>query len=119
MGQRRETFGGRIYFLCNSRKMEKEKEENIWRREIFFADEKEKEKREGKVRKYLEKENIYLWRRRKKQRRKRRKIFGEEYIFCCGEEKRRRKRKKILGEQDHPRMKLALEQTIILGVQIF
>ena len=85
----------------------------------FFADEKEKEKREGKVRKYLEKENIYLWRRRKKQRRKRRKIFGEEYIFCCGEEKRRRKRKKILGEQDHPRMKLALEQTIILGLQIF
>ena len=80
--------------------MEKEKEENIWRREIFFADEKEKEKREGKVRKYLEKENIYLWRRRKKQRRKRRKIFGEEYIFCCGEETRRRKRKKILGEQD-------------------
>ena len=45
--------------------MEKEKEENIWRREIFFAEEKEKEKREGKVRKYL-----------------RRKIF-----ICGGEEK--------------------------------
>ena len=47
--------------------MEKEKEENIWRREIFFADEKEKEKREGKVRKYLEKENIYLWRRKNRE----------------------------------------------------
>ena len=54
---------------------------------------------------------------KKKQRRKRRKIFEEEYIFCCGEEQRRRKRKKILGEQDHPMMNLALDQTIISGLQ--
>ena len=63
--------------------MEKEKEENIWRREIFFADEKEKEKREGKVRKYLEKENIYLWRRRKNREGKGGKYLEKNTFFVA------------------------------------
>ena len=40
-------------FLQMEKKMEKEKEENIWRRKILFAE--EKKIREGK---YLEKEKI-------------------------------------------------------------
>ena len=63
--------------------MEKEKEESIWRREIFFAEEKEKEKREGKVRKYLEKENIYLWRRRKNREGKGGKCLEKNTFFVA------------------------------------
>ena len=46
----------------------KEKEENIWRREIFFAN--EKTNGEGKVGKY------FVCRGEEKRRRKGRKIFG-------------------------------------------
>ena len=46
------------------------------------------DKKNGKRKQYLEKENIIL--------RMRRKIFGKEnYNFCGGEEKQRRKRRKI------------------------
>ena len=45
------VFGGR-------RKAEKEKEDNIWRRMIFFCG--EEKNGEGKVGKYLAKEDIYF-----------------------------------------------------------
>ena len=79
---------------------------------IFCRGEGKREKRRESKKIFGEGKYLFV-EEKKKQRRKRRKMFGEEYIFCCGEEQRRRKRKKILGEQDHPRMNLALDQTII------
>ena len=48
-------------FLRRRRKTEKEKEANIWKTTIFFAEEKQNEERKGG--KYLEKENIVLRRK--------------------------------------------------------
>ena len=61
--------------------MEKEKEENIWRRKIFFA---EKKNGEGKGEKYLEKENIFILR----MRRKRMIYFEKEKILVVEEKKK-------------------------------
>ena len=72
------VFGGR-------RKAEKEKEDNIGRRKIFFCG--EEKNGDGKVRKYLAKEDIYfLGKKKKKGNIWRRKIF-----FCGEEEKQKRK----------------------------
>ena len=65
--KRRKIFELGIIKKKRRRKMEKEQGENIWRREIFFAE--KNKKGEGKGGKYLGKENIHL-RRRKKHRRK-------------------------------------------------
>ena len=64
---------GNVFFV-EGEKTEKEKEENIWRRKVFFSE--EKKIGDGKGGNYLEKENIFLWRRRKRS-----KIFGEEKLL--------------------------------------
>ena len=64
---------------------EAEKEENIWRREIFFTEEEKNGDRRGG--KYLDKESIVLLKEN---------IL--RVIFFRGEEKRKRKRGEVFGE---------------------
>ena len=75
--ERRKIFEKRNIYFClqRSRTTKKEKEENILRRKIFCADEKKDE--EGKVVRYLEKENKFL-------RRKKTKKEKQENISCRG-----------------------------------
>ena len=75
--ERRKIFEKRNIYFClqRSRTTNKEKEENILRRKIFCADEKKDE--EGKVVRYLEKENKFL-------RRKKTKKEKQENISCRG-----------------------------------
>ena len=65
--ERREIFEKRNIYFClqRSRTTKKEKEANILRRKIFYAD--EKKDKEGKVVKYLETENKFLRRRKTKK----------------------------------------------------
>ena len=99
-----------IWFLGpkRRRKTEKEKEENIWRRnKSFYAEEKknwskwreilgegkifcfwEGEKRRRKEEKYLEKKKSFAEDEKK----------GGKHMFLWGRKKRRRKRRKIFGE---------------------
>ena len=78
--ERREIFEKRNIYFClqRSRTTKKEKEENILRRKIFYADEKKDE--EGKVVKYLETENKFLRRRKTKKEK-------QENISCRGVKK--------------------------------
>ena len=116
--------GGNVGGQRRRRKTEKEKNENIWRMKIYSLQMRRKTEKaenfwrrnffcgdEEKRRRYLGKENNFLW-RRKKQRRKWREIFGEgKYVFLrrrrkrrkenisfAGERKQRRKRGKSFGE---------------------
>ena len=75
--ERRKIFEKRNIYFClqRSRTTKKEKEENILRRKIFCADEKKDE--EGKVVRYLEKENEFLRRRKTKKEK-------QENISCRG-----------------------------------
>ena len=75
--ERRKIFEKRNIYFClqRSRTTKKEKEENILRRKIFCADEKKDE--EGKVVRYLEKENKFLRRRKTKKEK-------QENISCRG-----------------------------------
>ena len=75
--ERRKIFEKRNIYFClqRSRTTKKEKEENILRRKIFCADEKKDE--EGKVVRYLEKENEFLRRRKTKKEK-------QENISCGG-----------------------------------
>ena len=76
---REKIFGEGKYLFAEEKKMEMEKEENIWRMKIFFLGQKNGERKWKK--KQLEKENICL-RRRRKQRKRIKKEFGEgKYIF--------------------------------------
>ena len=78
--ERRKIFEKRNIYFClqRSRTTNKEKEENILRRKIFCADEKKDE--EGKVVRYLEKENEFLRRRKTKKEK-------QENISCRGVKK--------------------------------
>ena len=75
--ERRKIFEKRNIYFClqRNRTTKKEKEENILRRKIFCADEKKDE--EGKVVRYLEKENKFLRRRKTKKEK-------QENISCRG-----------------------------------
>ena len=75
--ERRKIFEKRNIYFClqRSRTTKKEKEANILRRKIFYADEKKDE--EGKVVKYLETENKFLRRRKTKKEK-------QENISCGG-----------------------------------
>ena len=63
------------------RKAEKEKEDNIWRRKIFFCG--EEKNGDGKVGKYLAKERIHFLGKKKKKEN----IWRKE-VFLCGEEEK-------------------------------
>ena len=87
-----------IYLLRSRRKLEKEKEGNIWRRKIYYLSPRRKNG-EGGI--YLVKENILLW-RSKKRRRKGGKYLEKEKIFFESEKNgkrnyltRRRKRREL------------------------
>ena len=82
--------------MGGSRKTEKEKEEDIWRKKISFwqrARKTEKEKYENIGRR----KNIFF-QEKKNSERKGGKYLEKEKCFFSGEEKRRRKRMKIFGE---------------------
>ena len=57
-GQSTGALAEQRVLLLNFSSREKKKEENIWRRKIFFA--KEKTNREGRGGKYFDKESIVL-----------------------------------------------------------
>ena len=93
--------------------MEHEKEENMWRNDIFVVKEKKNgERSEENIWKIFwrgktEKEE-YIWRRkfvffrwRRKRRMKRRKISGEvKYLVHGGEEEQRRRRRNYLEKKN-------------------
>ena len=57
-----KIFGDENIFLCRRIKTDMEKEENIWRRKIYFCG--GGVKRKGKGGKHLERESFYLEKRR-------------------------------------------------------
>ena len=79
----------KIYSLQMRRKTEKA--ENFWRRNFFCED---KEKGEGKGRRYLEKENVIFVEEKKTEKEIEENIW-RRIIFFCGE---KRKRRRIFGE---------------------
>ena len=67
--------GGRHVFLRRRRITEKEKEDNVWRRKIFFCEKKEKEEIFGKGKYFFSKEKEEnIWRRKIYGLQKRRKM---------------------------------------------
>ena len=70
-------------FFFRRRITEKEKEDNVWRRKIFFCEKKEKEEIFGKGKYFFSKEKEEnIWRRKISfvKEKKRRKIFGEGFL---------------------------------------
>ena len=78
----------KIYLLWRSRKTGKEKEDNIWRRTIYFLRGVEKEEKEE----YIRRKKIYIFGEVKKNGGEK----GRKYIYLCrGKEIQGRKRRKI------------------------